>query len=78
MRDAKCRSASWHSANGASAPKHRITAFFSRFFLTLMWYGNTRAGMEPDPVKAGIGGLVVLSLVVAWAYWMNRARPARA
>jgi membrane-bound metal-dependent hydrolase YbcI (DUF457 family) len=46
--------------------------------LTLMWYGNIRAGMEPNAVKAGVGGLVVFSLVVAWAYWMNRARRTRA
>ncbi|HEY6190565.1 MAG TPA: hypothetical protein VIW80_23135 [Pyrinomonadaceae bacterium] len=46
--------------------------------LTLMWYGNIRAGMEPNPIKAGVGGLVVFSLVVAWAYWMNRARRTRA
>jgi hypothetical protein len=44
--------------------------------LTLSWYSNITKGMEPDPVKAGVGGLIFFSLMVAWAYWMNRARPA--
>jgi membrane-bound metal-dependent hydrolase YbcI (DUF457 family) len=43
-------------------------------FLTLTWYGNITAGMDPNPVKAGIGGLIFFSLIVAWAYWVNRLR----
>jgi len=43
--------------------------------LTLVWLGNLRAGMDPNPVKAGSGGLVMLSLLIAWAYWINRLRP---
>jgi len=46
--------------------------------LTLVWLGNIGAGMEPNPVKAGIVGLIMFSLVVAWAYWINRLRPTRA
>jgi hypothetical protein len=46
--------------------------------LTLVWYGNISSGMDPNPVKAGVGGLIFFSLMVAWAYWMNRLRPARA
>jgi len=42
--------------------------------LTLLWYGNISAGMDPNPVKAGVGGLVIFSLVVAWAYFVNRLR----
>jgi hypothetical protein len=45
--------------------------------LTLLWYGNVVAGMEPNPIKAGVGGLVIFSLVVAWAYSMNRLRADR-
>ena len=45
--------------------------------LTLLWYGNVTAGMEPNPIKAGVGGLVIFSFVVAWAYWMNRLRASR-
>jgi hypothetical protein len=45
--------------------------------LTLTWYGNIRRGMDPDPVRAGVGGLIFFSIVVAWAYWVNRlARPS--
>jgi hypothetical protein len=42
--------------------------------LTLAWYGNISGGIDPNPVRAGISGLIFLSLTVAWAYWMNRAR----
>lgn len=45
--------------------------------LTLVWYGNIFAGMDPNPIKAGVGGLVFFSLVVAWAYSMNRLRATR-
>jgi len=41
---------------------------------TLLWLGNIRAGMDPDPIRAGIGGLAVFSILIAWACWMNRAR----
>ena len=43
--------------------------------LTLAWYGNIKRGMDPDPVQAGVNGLVFFSLMVAWGYWMNRVRP---
>ena len=44
--------------------------------LTLSWYSNIKRGMDPDPIRAGVGGLVFFSLMFAWAYWMNRLRPA--
>ena len=40
--------------------------------LTLTWYGNIRRGMDPDPVRAGVGGLIFFWIIVAWAYWTNR------
>ena len=46
--------------------------------LTVVWQANISAGMDPNPVKAGIGGLLMFSLVVGWACWINRLRPARA
>jgi membrane-bound metal-dependent hydrolase YbcI (DUF457 family) len=46
--------------------------------LTLSWYSNIHRGMDPNPIKAGIGGLIFFSLVAAWAYWMNRLRPVEA
>lgn len=45
---------------------------------TLLWHGNITAGIDPNPVRAGVGGLIVFSLIVAWAYWMNRLRPVQA
>ena len=44
---------------------------------TLAWWGNITQGIEPNPVKAGIGGLILFTLIVAWAYWTNRLRPVR-
>src|SRR5215510_9959715 len=64
---------------GAAHPKKRagIYAFWPVIALfTLLWYGNIKRGIDPNPVRAGIGGLILFSLVVAWAYWMNRLRPA--
>jgi hypothetical protein len=42
--------------------------------VTLAWYGNIIGGIDPNPVRAGISGMVFFSLIVAWTYWMNRAR----
>jgi len=46
--------------------------------LALTWYGNITSGMDPNPVHAGISGLIFFSLVAAWAYWINWLRPAAA
>ncbi|HYY58073.1 MAG TPA: metal-dependent hydrolase [Pyrinomonadaceae bacterium] len=46
--------------------------------LTLAWYNNIAGPPPPDVRTVGISSLVFFSLVVAWAYWMNRLRPARA
>ncbi|MGH9752502.1 MAG: hypothetical protein ACREA2_06925 [Blastocatellia bacterium] len=51
-------------------------------FLTLAWHANITRGMDPNPanpnpVRAGIASLIFFSLSVAWAYWMNRLRPAQ-
>lgn len=65
----------------ATRPAKRAGAFafwVGVALLTLVWYGNITAGMNPDPVKAGVGGLILFSLLVAWAYWVNRLRPAQA
>lgn len=52
-----------------------VYAFWTgTILLTLLFYGNLKAGMEPNPVRAGIGGLILFSLMVAWAYWINRLR----
>jgi hypothetical protein len=65
----------------ATRPKKRagIYAFWiGVVLLTFAWYGNITSGMDPNPVRAGISGLIFFSLVVAWAYWINRLRPAAA
>lgn len=42
-------------------------------FLTFVWITNIRTG--PPPPETLIGSLIFFLLLVAWAYWMNRARP---
>ncbi|HYL35759.1 MAG TPA: metal-dependent hydrolase [Bryobacteraceae bacterium] len=42
--------------------------------MTLAWYGNITSGMDTNPVRAGVSGLVFFSLIVAWAGWMDHAR----
>lgn len=46
--------------------------------LTFVWYKNIAGPPPPNPRTAPISSLIFFSLVVAWAYWMNRLRPARA
>lgn len=41
-------------------------------FLTFVWVANIRKG--PPPPEAVAGSLIFFILLVAWAYWMNRAR----
>jgi len=45
--------------------------------LTLSWYNNIAGPPPLNPRTAPIASLVYFSLVVAWAYWMNRLRPAK-
>ena len=75
----------WLGALVLYAQATRTTTFAGRYafwigvaLITLVWYGNIHAGMDPNPVKAGVGGLIVFSLMVAWAYWINRLRPTKA
>jgi LexA-binding, inner membrane-associated putative hydrolase len=44
--------------------------------LTLIWYNNIAGPPPPNPKTAGISSFIFFSLVVAWAYWMNRLRLA--
>ena len=65
----------------ATKPKNRAGTYvfwIGVVLLTLAWYGNIRSGMDPDPVRAGVSGLIFFSLMVAWAYWVNRLRPVPA
>jgi hypothetical protein len=65
----------------ATEPKTRAGTYafwIAIVLLTLAWYGNITSGMDPNPVRAGISGLIFFSFIVAWAYWINRLRPASA
>jgi cytochrome b len=44
--------------------------------LTLTWYSNIAGPPPPNPHAAPISSLIFFTLIVLWAYWMNRARPA--
>lgn len=64
----------------STRPKNRwgIYAFWSVIvLLTLSWYNNIVGPPPPSVLVAGISSLIYFSLVVAWAYWMNRLRPAQ-
>jgi hypothetical protein len=63
----------------ATKPKNRAGTYvfwIGVVLFTLAWYGNITAGMDPNPIRAGISGLIFFTLIVAWAYWINRLRPA--
>ncbi len=65
----------------ATHPQKRagVYAFWSMIaLLTLAWYNNIAGPPPPNPHTAPIVSLIFFSLVVAWAYWMNRLRPAEA
>lgn len=62
-------------------PRNRLGTFafwIGVGLLTVVWFVNINAGMDPDPVLGGIGGLISFSLVTAWAFWIDRLRSSRA
>jgi hypothetical protein len=63
----------------ATRPKGRIGVYafwIVVVLLTVAWLGNI-AGPPPASVRAmAASSLIFFSCVVAWAYWMNRLRPA--
>jgi hypothetical protein len=64
----------------STRPKKRlgVYAFWAvAALLTLIWYNNIAGPPPPDPRTAPLFSLVYFSLVVAWAYWMNRLRPPK-
>ncbi len=65
----------------APQPKKRagVYAFWSMIaLLTLAWYNNIAGPPPPNSSTMGISSLSFFSLIVAWAYWMNRLRPVQA
>jgi hypothetical protein len=60
-----------------TSPKTRAGAYafwIGIALLTLAGANNLFAGIDPNPVRAGIGGLIFFTPFVAWAYWINRLR----
>lgn len=45
--------------------------------LTLVWYNNIAGPPPPNPRTVPLVTLLLFSLLVACAYWINRLRPAR-
>jgi hypothetical protein len=45
--------------------------------LTLMWLNNIAGPPPQNPKAAPFASLIVFSLTVAWAYWVNRVRATR-
>lgn len=54
-----------------------IVFWFVAAILTLAWYNNIAGPPPPNPHTAPIFSLVFFSLIVAWAYGMNRLRAIR-
>lgn len=65
-------------ARGAG-PKRRtgILAFWTGVvFLTLAWYSNVTGPPPHDARTMAVTSLVFFSAIAAWAYWIDRLRPA--
>ena len=45
--------------------------------LSLVWWGNTAGPPPQNPKTAPVVSLVLFSLSLAWAYWVDSLRPAR-
>jgi hypothetical protein len=64
-----------YASRNRAATRLGSLAFWSVVvLLTLAWYNNIAGPPPPDPRAAPIISLLFFSLVVAWAYWMNRTR----
>jgi hypothetical protein len=47
------------------------------FLLTVLWIGTLSGAPPANLHTAGISSLIFFLCVVAWAYWMNWARPLK-
>jgi len=45
--------------------------------LTLVWFSNIAGPPPQNPKAAPFASLIVFSMTVAWAYWVNRVRASR-
>jgi len=63
----------------ATHPKNRSGVYGFWIVVALLterWHANIAGPPPPNLRTAAIGGFIFFSLIVAWAYWMNRVRPA--
>jgi hypothetical protein len=42
--------------------------------ITLAWYNNVAGPPPPNPAAAPVSSWIFFSLIVVWAYWMNKVR----
>lgn len=66
----------------------RSTQPRTRFGLAVLWVGialltliglsSPGQGIDPDPLRASIGGFLVFGIFVAWAYWADHLRSTAA
>jgi hypothetical protein len=61
-------------ATRPAGPAGRYLFWPVAVLLTLVWYNNIAGPPPPNPQFAPVSSLIFFSLVVAWAYWMNRLR----
>jgi hypothetical protein len=64
----------------ATRPKNRLAhyVFWSMLvLLTLSWYNNIAGPPPPNAHTVSAFSFIYFSLVVAWAYWLNRLRPTK-
>ena len=64
----------------STRPKNRLGTYafwIGVALITLSWYRNITGAPPPSVLAGGISSLIYFSLTVAWAYWMNRLRPAK-
>lgn len=62
----------------ATRPRKRLGVYAlwgGSALLTLSWYNNIAGAPPPNPHSAPIASVIFFSLIVAWAYWINRLRP---
>ena len=52
----------------------RLGLYLGIMLITAAWANNVRHGTPPPTLAARISGAIFFSLIIAWGYWMERAR----
>lgn len=61
-------------------PKHRVGSFVfwcGVVLLTLLWFNNIAGPPPSSPKTAPFASLIIFTLTVVWAYWVDRDSSAR-